>query len=294
MRAFKQNVFLGLTLSTLLCSSGAAVADMAELHKELEDFFEINFPGEGFIATAYGADDRYAPKNIWIKLDHAQKAKGWRRQQEAWFVFSNGRSVYTDELVPIQRKRINPQTWKFEKNAKWAFALALIGNLYGQEIDADLGTVFGSGLNVDIEFGEVEIEYGFYSDFLLAQKVRQYVVEAMNALLRERFAKVPERRVITAVIRVRGAVATVEETKNRNVNLGLLSGILARLGFKWTQDKTALKSLKTGDWKYVGYQALITREDTTISTAEETSKGSDYKHTSLPTENHPWGLIDTK
>lgn len=264
-------------LLLLIATTSDVSAD--QFYSNLANFFQQTFPGEGFVPTPYGADDRFAPKTIWIYLPHVA-GKPWKNNKEkAWVAFSNGRAIYPDAIVEVKRRPINTQTWKLEGKTKWALAAALNGQVTGTAVDADIDFVHSKNLTLDIDLGETEVEYGYYFDFLHAQVVNQQTLQAMSTLLSQRFGEgnIPDRRVVIAALRVRNANITAKPESSTSIGAEVVAA-LQRLGFSWNSEKKVAQSLKTDQWRYIAYQALISDKAGRISSASETAGGQDFAY----------------
>lgn len=117
------------------------------------------------------------------------------------------------------------------------------------------------------------------------------VIGGLNTVLRDRFKKVPDRRVIIAAIRAKSTA--IEVSSQSALNLGAnveLGQVMGELGFRWDSSKGTYRSLESDDWRYIAYQAQITNDQGEISTAEGTA---DEYETSLRSENFPWAELTT-
>lgn len=275
-----------MTLATLL---HAWRADAEDFYKNLAAFFEKTFPGEGFVPTPYGADDRFAPRTIWIYVNNVN-SKPWRKTQgKAWIAFSNGGSVYSESLVPLKHRPINTQTWSLDTKTKWSLAAALSGAAQGTTVNADLDALLSKNLGVEIDLGSVEVEYGFYFDFLQAQQINKTALSLMTTALVQRYGadNLPDRRVIVGAIKVNGAKITVAPESSASLTADV-SAALQKLGFQFSADRKAVKTLEVAGPQYIAYQALIADKTGQISTADAATNESEFAY---PDENSGPALI---
>lgn len=266
-------------------------ADAETVYKNLQKFLDENFTGEGFLPTPYGADDRFSPKTMWIRVGHAQNRPWKSGMQKAWIPLSDGRSIYPDDMVPLRIRDINTQSWTLGKDSKFALAAAIVGEL--ESLDAELGLTAEMKRDMDIElsFGRVQIEYGFYWDYIQAQEVNAQLLGVMNQLLKSNFdGRIPDRRVITASLRVHDPVIVVKGTTGSSFGFSAtVASILKKLGLEWDSEKEFYKSIRFDGWRYIGYQAMIAdRESGKISTANETVSPVEY---STPSESRSMGNL---
>jgi hypothetical protein len=290
MTSLFRGVLCSLTFLAVFVNPGTLYAKDA-YYKALVTFFAQNFPGEQFIPTAYGADDRYAPKTIWIEIEKAVKRIDKTSAKKAWFAFNSGRSIYPDSLVRTQSRPITASSWSLDKESKWAISAALSGNIENLDIGADFNALIASDLEIRMDIPQVEIEYVWYWDLLFAQAANEHLLTIMNDLLRARYGKgLPRRRVITAAIRVKDANITVRTANQQSVGANLkLSKMLNALGFSWNKSLKEYRQLKSSDWKYLAFQAVLADETGKISSAERAGLADeDAEKTSLPSENLPW------
>lgn len=281
----KTAVLLGAIMLVLLSSPQAEGADK-KFYKKLQEFISANFPGEGFIANPYGADARFKPKTIWIYGTHVLKQPWKTGTQKAWLVASNGESIYPESLVPIVTDQIDPETWKIDKDSKWGLAASLAGKIDLGSIDADLDLAIQNGLEVSIDLGTVEVQYAYYFDMVMAQDLNGQILVIYNKILKEQHGEIPDRRVMTAAIRVKDAEITVNTANGSKLDLGLgLGTLLGKLGLNWDKNKKVYRSLKTTGWKYIAYQALLADKET--GTIGYSPVESDQAYT-YPDENLGW------
>jgi len=276
-------------VTIVIILSLAPTATAEDFYKNLASFFEKSFPGEGFVPTPYGADDRFAPRTIWIYVNNVN-AKPWRNSQgKAWIAFSNGGSVYSDSLVPLKHRPINTQTWSLDAKTKWALTAALSGAAQGTTVNTDLDAVLAKNLSVDIDLGAVEVEYAYYFDFLQAQQINKTALSIMTAALVQRYGadKIPDRRVIVGAIKVTGAKITVTPESNTSITAGVTAA-LQKLGFQFSADRKAVKTLEIAGSQYIAYQSLIADKTGQISTADA---GADESEFTYPDENSGLALI---
>lgn len=265
----------------LLVAGSSEVTAGENLYKRMKKFFDENFTGEGFLPAPYGADDRFAPRTIWLLTENAQK-KPWKTgKTKAWVAFSDGRAVYSDDLVPIRRREISTQAWDLDKDTKWSLTAALSGKLATEDAEAGLEAARAKELEVDIDLGSVEIEYAFYYDMLMAQAINGANLGIMNQILGDRFGDdIPDRRVILSAVRVKGGRVTVRSKTDVDLSAeakGKLGEVLGNLGLSYEKDKNVFKSLAIDEWKYVGYQAMMADKATgKISTATRETVQSDF------------------
>lgn len=267
---------LSFSLILLLCITYPAYSD--DFYTRLNGFFRNSLPEEGFLATPYGADDRFAPKTIWIQVPNAS-GKTWRgNKQKAWIPLSSGMAVYTETLVPLKRRPIAVKTQQLDDATKLALAAAVTGKTQAGDIGVNLSALKSKSVDVAINLNEVEVEYGYYLDFLNAQAVNQHILAAMTDLLQKTFNPMPPRRVITGALRVKGATVIVGGAGAASVNADVaLKPWLEQLGFQWNASRQAFESLSTGpEWKYIAYQSLLTDPSGKISSGDDTPAPSDF------------------
>lgn len=260
-----------------------------DFYKTLASFFTKTFPGEGFVPTPYGADDRFAPRTIWIYVN-SSNTKPWRASQgKAWVAFSNGGSVYSENLVPLKRRPINTQLWSLDSKTKWSLAAALTGAAQGTTVKADLDAVLAKNVAVQIDLGTVEVEYGYYFDFLQAQQINKTALSLMTSALVQRYGaeNLPERRVIIGAIKVTGAKISVSPESTASVTADVTAA-LEKLGFQFSADRKAVKTLEIPGPAYIAYQALIADKTGQISTADADSSEAEFAY---PDENSGPALI---
>lgn len=254
----------------LLCAAllGPATADAESAYYEsIREFLKENLPGEGFLPTPYGADSRYQPKSIWIYLRDYQNSSRRIRRQNAWVIASSGSGVY--DGVPTYSQPINLPVRESDRKRKLELAATLNGTVSGEEFEAELDAFLESGADIDVDFGEVTIEYVNYFDMLMAQNRNQSVLEDLESLLTARYGESsPPQRVITASLKVKDATFRVKSSDAAGFSVGI-KAFLSSLGFKLSSERNEYDVLTFKDWRYVAYQAKYADEFGLISTGED-------------------------
>ncbi|MGK2856846.1 MAG: hypothetical protein ACSLFQ_06540 [Thermoanaerobaculia bacterium] len=124
--------------------------------------------------------------------------KSWRSAKtKAWIPFSSGSALYTDASVPLKRRSVALKTQELDTATTFALAATVGGTLQVGDVEAEIEALREKSVDITIDLGQVEIEYGYYADLLNAQIVNQHILSGMNDLLRNTFTAPLPRRVIT-------------------------------------------------------------------------------------------------
>lgn len=280
-----------VTLATLVPLLASPCRGADDVYDAMKRFLDQNFKGEGFLPTPYGADDRFAPKSVWVYLENAQ-AKGWKSATtKAWLVFSSGESLYPASTVPLRTRRVNTQRLSVDAQSKLALVVSLTGEADSNLTSAALKALAEKSVQAEIVWGDVEVEYCYYFDMLQAQSVNDAALKVMTKLLQDRFGgKAPERRVITAALRVRNAVVSLSSKSGVDLSADVsLSSVLTGLGFAVQGAKKSTAILELGpSWQYLGYQALVSDEAGKVSSLSSEGGTKDF---TTRDENLPLGTL---
>ena len=236
-------------------------------YESIREFLKENLPGEAFLPTPYGADSRYQPKSIWIYLRDYQNSSRRIRRTNAWVIASSGAAVF--DGVQTYSQPINLPVRESDKKRKLELAAALNGTVSGENFEAELDALLSSGADIDVDFGEVTIEYVNYFDLLMAQNRNQSVIEDLESLLTARYGQSsPPQRVITAALKVKDATFRVKSTDAAGFGVGVRA-FLSSLGFKFNAERNEFDVLTFTDWRYIAYQAKYSDEFGLISSGED-------------------------
>ncbi len=254
-----------VTVALSVLAADQAVGD--ELYDALKNYFKQSFPGKAYTPTPFGADTRYAPKTIWVRVEALKDIEGVRTRP-AWVPHSSGAMVYTGTLVPLLEEEIDLKVSEMDTQTRLALAASL-NKALGPVTAMNLGAEWSKDLEVDINLGKTMSVWGYYDDFLIAQDANPALLDAMNQRLRARYNKLPDTFTVVAAIKVDGATVSVKKKTGAGVSIGEgVISVLSKIGFSWNRDKAESSTLKISGNKYIAFEALKGREGLRISSLE--------------------------
>lgn len=242
----------------------APVFGASDLQKSLQEYINKNFPDNRFVVTPFGADRRYSVKSTWIYLKDLQKQGNDTTRVSGWVVFSNGNAVYPENLVKVYRDPVTLSVLTQTNDKKLALAASLLGTIKELDSSAELKAALESAMEFSIEIPQAEVEYAYYGDFLLAQKMNGENLDQLASLLKARYNnEIPWVKVITTSLRVKGAKITATVKSGVDVSImGKVKEYLTNLGFSFSSDKSVLEKLTFDDWRYLAYESITAKEGT--------------------------------
>lgn len=260
---------------------------------ELSSYFKRSMPGEAFVPTPYGADSRFRPKSIWIYVDEFQAVPGKPKRQPAWIVASSGESIYDNIYAPIQTQPITLPTSGLSALTKYSLAASLSGTLNAAEFDAGVQLAQSKGIDLDINFGETEVQYVYYMDLLTAQDINNAQRARFKDALKRRFGRdIPISRVVTASLRARNATVQVKNTSNIDVTADAsLAQFLSKLGFSFDRNRAVVDRVNFNDWRYIAYQSRYTDDDVRVSDAAQAEPVQIVATNTAPFQTNAFGQI---
>lgn len=248
-------IALGILVTGLGRLNGASLKDgIAVMLKE-------NFPDYNFIPTPFGADKRFAVKTVWVFHETFQRAGDSNRTTRGWAAFSDGGAIYPDTHVKVHRDPVTLTTINQSNSRRLSLAASILGTIQTLESSAEVKAALERQFSITVDIGNAEIEYAWYNDFLLSQEIYEANLNRVAEMLKRRFGSVPSVRVISTSLRVKDSKISIITSGEIDANLfGKVATYLSNLGFSYSKKMKSFDKLVIGDWRYIGYEAIIARK----------------------------------
>lgn len=282
-------VISGVAVILMLQFSAATQAALFE--SDFERTIESCF-GKGFIPTPWGADARYAVKNLWT-YGKVQRADGTSSTQSVWDVSGDGE--YYFPTLPIKEARRSKCLAASSSNWKLGLAIKIKEATTTDErqtLDAALQALIARNLGLVIETPPIVVNYVYGFDLdtaIYASKDRLNRAFTAHETL---WGASPTWRVVTSAIIAQPGRIVMRTASNAKIELSGMEASLGNAGFELSTAKDGYITLDIDEPAYVAYIARVKKGSLPASYSSAATVVVDTytrpEDTRKPEERFPW------
>lgn len=269
-----------------LAASIAHVAHADSLERAATATIERCF-GKGFIPTPWGADERFAVKNLWV-YGKVQRSDGSRSVESVWDLAGDGEYYFPS--LPVKERSRSRCVATTDAAAKLGFAVSVKEGTTSSDraaLDAGLKALLErhNDLSVTTPSVSVHFVYGFDLDSsIIASKQR---LNTALATRKELWGDSPTWRVVTAAIVVEPGTIRIKRSSGATLNLAGQEATLGQAGFDLSSAGSGEIALEIDEPAYIAYIAKVKRGSVAASSAPDTVPFPDAA-TTRPNDRSPW------